>query len=93
MAPAYSVRLPSPLLGLGKSRVPQVSRTASGDPGLEAQVTAQANCKVWSEERRVSDTLPRTEISLERFKKWDYLTIRHLRTLECPACIEFSLFD
>lgn len=42
---------------------------------------------------RVSDRLPKTEISLERFKKWDYSTIRHLRTLECPTCIEFSLFD
>lgn len=69
-----SMRLPSPLLGLGNSGEPQASCTASSDDGLEARVTAQANSQelAWSEERKGLRSIPKTWICLERFKKWGF---------------------
>lgn len=63
-----------PCLGLGNSGVPQASRTASSDAGLEARVTAQANSQelAWSEERKGVRSIPKTWICLERFKKWGF---------------------
>lgn len=59
-----SVRLLSPLLGLGKSRVPWVSRTASSDAGLEAHESQprQTPRNLLGQSRgRVSDPSPRHE--------------------------------
>lgn len=91
-----SVRLLSPLPGLGKSGVPWVSHTASGDAGLEAHESQpRQSPRNWLGQRRgrVSDESPRHESAWKDLKNGDSPTIWCLRTLGCIACIKVSLSD
>lgn len=99
--PAHSVRLPSPLLGLGKSRAPQESHTARGDTGLEGQVTALVNSEelAWSEERKglrypsKGWVFPKTEISLESVKNGIIQQFGISGHCSALLALNFSVFD
>lgn len=91
-----SERLPSPLLGLGKSGALWMSRPARGDAGLEAHESQPRQTpRSWLGQRRgkVSDPSPTHESAWKDLQNGDYPTIWCLRAPGCSACIEASLFD
>lgn len=74
----------------------RVSRTTSGDAGLEAHESQPRQTpRNWLGQRRgrVSDPPPRHESAWTDLKNGDSPTIWCLRTLQCFACIKVSLFD
>lgn len=91
---SHSMRHPSPLLGMGKSGAPRVSRTASGDAGLEAHESQprQTPSTCLGQRRRVLDPPPGHESAWKDIKNGDSTTI-YVSGHGCFARIEVSLFD